>query len=205
MNRQQHYLLGYGSLISHDSRYRYTNIDAKGIPVSVSGWQRSWNMRSKEVQHTCVGALPKAGATINGVLLPIDEITPALRTRESEYHFTAINPASIEFHDDERTLVGELREAASVWICEVMLPESTHAEYPIHQSYVDTCLSGCFEHVGEEFARSFIEQTHGWQEHWVNDRKDPQYRRMAKVNKQMQQTIDDLLYDCGILHHRQEI
>ena len=43
------------------------------------------------------------------------------------------------------------------------------AEYPILQTYVDVCLSGCLEH-GDEFAREFIATTFLWAPWWLNER-----------------------------------
>ena len=43
-------------------------------------------------------------------------------------------------------------------------------EFPILQSYVDVCVSGCLEH-GEEFAREFIRTTFLWSPYWLNERE----------------------------------
>ena len=42
-------------------------------------------------------------------------------------------------------------------------------EYPILQTYVDVCLSGCLEY-GDDFAREFIATTFLWAPHWLNER-----------------------------------
>ncbi|MEC8490670.1 MAG: gamma-glutamylcyclotransferase, partial [Pseudomonadota bacterium] len=42
---EKHMVLGYGSLLSKDSRERYSNIFTPGIPVTVSGFERAWVTR----------------------------------------------------------------------------------------------------------------------------------------------------------------
>jgi len=42
--------------------------------------------------------------------------------------------------------------------------------FPILQTYVDVCITGCLEH-GEEFAREFIRTTFKWAPHWLNERE----------------------------------
>ena len=81
---EQHYVLGYGSLMSHDSRLRHSDIDDDGLAVTVSGWQRAWNMSCSIEWFTCVGAvIPEdQGQTINGVLVPVAEISDKLKKRE---------------------------------------------------------------------------------------------------------------------------
>lgn len=55
-------------------------------------------------------------------------------------------------------------EAAGLGLC----PPS--ARFPILQSYIDVCLSGCLEH-GVAFAREFISTTFLWSPYWLNERK----------------------------------
>ena len=63
------------------------------------------------------------------------------------------------------------------------------AKYPILQSYVDVCLSGCLEH-GEEFAREFIETTFLWSPFWLNERE---LARRPWVHESHYVQIDKLL------------
>jgi hypothetical protein len=68
--------------------------------------------------------------------------------------------------------------------------------YPIIQSYVDICLSGCLAvdaslQSGDfEFSRQFLRATSGWSKHWVNDRRRPRvsYRHSPHTSK-----IDELI------------
>ena len=43
-------------------------------------------------------------------------------------------------------------------------------DYPILQTYVDVCISGCLEY-GDEFAREFIRTTFLWSPYWLNERE----------------------------------
>ncbi|WP_338294487.1 hypothetical protein [Planctobacterium marinum] len=202
----KHYVVGYGSLMSHDSRLRYSQIDAEGIPVHVTGWQRSWNMNCPDNRYTCVGALPGGQTeTLNAMLVPVAEITPALQQREQSYQFTQLDLASIQAHNAEQDaeLHAQLNDAV-VWICQVEQPGTASTNFPIFQTYVDTCLSGCLQHVGVDFAMHFIERTRGWQGHWVNDRHEPRYPRLAALDSDMHLRIDELLEQAGLLQFRQE-
>lgn len=42
-------------------------------------------------------------------------------------------------------------------------------DYPILQTYLDVCLTGCLE-FGEDFTEEFLETTFGWNAFWINDR-----------------------------------
>lgn len=205
-NSGQHYVVGYGSLMSHDSRLRFSQIDADGLPVHVSGWQRAWNMNCPDNLYTCVGAVPGDDThSLNGMLVPVAEITPQLRQREQSYHFVRLTGDAIQHHDnDDSVKLQSLMEDAVVWICQVTEPGCAQASYPIYQTYVDTCLSGCLEHVDEEFAALFVTQTQGWQGVWINDRQAPRYPRLADLNTDMHHRIDALLHETGVLQYRQE-
>jgi len=203
---QQHYVVGYGSLMSHDSRFRYSQIDADAIPVKVSGWQRAWNMCCPDNSYTCVGVLPGSDAQqVNGMLVPVAEITPELRQREQSYHFVQVDNANLQLHGAAGHMdIAESLADAVIWICQVSAPAAASQSHPIYQTYVDTCLSGCLEHVDEDFALEFIEKTHGWEAHWINDRHDPRYPRLANIDNTMQRRIDELLQSAGVLALRKE-
>jgi hypothetical protein len=199
----QHYIVGYGSLLSHDSRLRHSDINEMAYPLLLTGWQRAWVTRSEGEGQTYVGATKQINAVMNGALIPTHEITPELEKRESNYRFT---PLSVEdfsltrYSDiDESALKGQLKER-SIWICETLETHPAEKDYPVYQSYVDTCLIGCMEIGGKLFVQDFIKQTVGWDNTWVNDRHNKQYPRYAKVNRQQEQSIDHSLK--SILHRR---
>lgn len=64
-----------------------------------------------------------------------------------------------------------------IWIYLTKEPSEASLDFPIIQSYVDVCTSGCFE-LEEEFnlegfAQDFITMTDKWSSKWVNDRIFP--------------------------------
>jgi len=64
-------------------------------------------------------------------------------------------------------------------------------EYPILQTYIDVCISGCMEH-GDEFAREFIETTFKWAPHWLNERE---LARRPWLKQSQYVKIDRLLFE----------
>ena len=69
--------------------------------------------------------------------------------------------------------------------------EPPSLEFPILQTYVDVCLTGCLEY-GEGFAKEFIETTFLWSPCWLNER--PLSRR-PWVHQKQYVAIDRLLRD----------
>lgn len=207
---QQHYLVGYGSLLSHDSRSRYSNIFCDNMPIRAHGWQREWLARGMEDLQTCLGVSRVESAHLNGVLLPIEQITPELRSREQDYEFIEIDPATIVPAKKSAALENELSkiranpEKCKIWICANIHKKQASTDYPIYQTYLDTCLVGCFDMGIDNFATDFIRHTYFWQNGWVNDRCRSGYPRAAKVTKQQQLKIDQLLKQMQLLKYRRE-
>jgi len=208
---EQHYVIGYGSLMSHDSRLRFSQINAQGTPVLLSGWERGWVVNCPIEKFTSVGATANSNAQLNALLVPVETITPELQDREKNYRFTAVEPENIIpfFENDELP-----KKDAKYWVCEVLNPTESCENHPIYQSYVDTCLVGCLENGDENFASLFIASTFGWihsqhseqhqPAHWINDRNAPHYPRAAAINEAMASRIDQLLNSMDILQYRQE-
>lgn len=205
---QQHYLVGYGSLLSHDSRSRYSNIYCPNMPVEVKGWRREWLARGLKDLQTGLGVSQMQSATLNAVLLPIEQISAELRTREQDYQFVEIDPASIKSSDGSQRTLSELEkiqttpENYKIWICANVHKMQADNHYPIYQTYLDTCLVGCFDMGIDNFAAQFIQHTHFWQHGWVNDRNSARYARAAKVTAQQHQQIDQLLATHQVLDYR---
>ena len=89
-----------------------------------------------------------------------------------------------------------LRDALShhqLWLCETLLCHHPSSDFPVSQTYIDTCLVGCLEHGGISEATAFIEHTHGWNHPRINDRVNPVYPRAAAISKQHLTQIDTLL------------
>ena len=196
------YIIGYGSLLNHDSRLRFSNLNIQPIRVRLHGWQRCWHARSYPEQQTFVGVEQAAGASLNGALIPTQTLTPELIERERDYQFIEIAPDALEL---QPALNGKDTTALAnktFWLCQPNAPEWPDADFPVYQSYVDTCLAGALESGNTEGAWQFIESTIGWEHNWVDDRLTPQYPRAAKLDKALIDQIDLILAQSDLLKHR---
>lgn len=202
----EQYVVGYGSLLSHDSRLRYSDLNCSVIPVTLRGWQRAWNTRSYEEMQTYVGAQQTDNGALNGVVLPIREISPELQKREQDYEFVPVNLEELEFLStcDQHLRYQEVLQGKQIWVCQNVKPQSAMKDYPIYQSYIDTCLAGCHETEIDGFDELFINSTIHWEDHWINDRKKPRYPRAAILNDYQQAAIDALFDDLSLLQFRQK-
>ncbi len=207
---KQHYLVGYGSLLSHDSRYRFSNIDCPNLPIIVGGWQRQWLARGLAERQTGLGVSPLFEASLNAVLLPIDEISAELRSREQDYIFAPVLPSQLSpwaGNKDTQTILAHITahsDSCKIWICHNKHSHTANGEYPICQTYIDTCLLGAWQSGGQDFMTTFIKNTHFWQDGWINDRQQPLYPRAAHISLEQQQMIDQLLGGQQLLSYRQE-
>ena len=191
------YIFGYGSLIEQASRTRTTAAAIYVLPAKVKGFARGWWARTGVVgfSTTFAGAIPKELAFMNGVVYAVsDDELDRTDKRESGYTRTDITK-SVEI------LGGSFKPEGKVWVYlnkfndEQELKNSLpSAEFPIVQSYVDICLTGClqiqqgFPEAGN-FAAEFIQSTQEWSTYWENDRANP--RRPFAIP--MAQDIDVLL------------
>lgn len=191
---EPHIVLGYGSLMNGDSRSRHSGIPHDGVEVEVYGFERGWITRSEPERQTYVGAYQKSNGWLNAQLVPT-HLDPALQKREQDYRFTAvtIDQLNFELSDDLTERLIEWLKQRDIWICESLKIEPSEPDYPVHQSYIDTCLAGCLELGGEAAARRFIASTTGWEHDRVNDRTAPRYPRAARVNPEDFVVIDQLL------------
>lgn len=209
--KQKHYLVGYGSLLSHDSRSRYSNIFCPNMPIVVHGWRREWLARGLADLQTGLGVSQLESAKLNAVLLPIEQISPELRNREQDYQFVEVDPNSIMPANNSSLTQNELEKIRAnpsdnrIWICANLHKKQANTHYPINQTYLDTCLVGCFDLGIDNFADEFILHTEFWQFTWINDRNNPRYVRAAKVSQEQQIQIDQLLEKLKVLKYRQEV
>ena len=187
-------ILGYGSLMSRDSRARFSGIHHDGLMVTVKGYRRGWITRSIEEKQTYVGALPDENASLNALLVPV-ALDPALAEREKDYQFEKVAPAQIFSRQDEDQQAALQTWLANreVYICRSLLTRTAEQDWPVHLSYVDTCMTGCLEVEGEQAATDFVKQTAHWNAHLVDDRAAPQYPRAARTEPGVRQIIDDIL------------
>ncbi|HKF46489.1 MAG TPA: gamma-glutamylcyclotransferase family protein [Terracidiphilus sp.] len=195
------YIFGYGSLIEQSSRLRTTPKAIYVLPATVTGFARGWWARtpSPGFSTTFAGAIPADKASINGVVYAVtQQELEDTNKREDGYTPTDVT-------GQIQILSGGYKPKDKVWMYvnkfkagerEKSLPS---ASFPIVQSYVDICLTGClqieaaFPDDAKGFAREFIKSTQAWSNYWENDRINP---RRPFVSAPAAFTIDTLLKEC---------
>lgn len=161
------YIFGYGSLIQKESREETWPKAGKSFPVSVQGVTRGWYDRVDTVSWgpTYLGALPDRGSTCNGVIFQVTHgELRAFAEREKGYKLIRIPPGDITMLDGRSA-----PPPGEFWYFGSMSARYASQEFPIVQSYVDVCVSGCLE-VEEEFpasrtakfAQNFFTATTDW-------------------------------------------
>ncbi|RPJ66124.1 gamma-glutamylcyclotransferase [Alteromonas sediminis] len=172
-------LLGYGSLMSADSRKRHSAIVHEGIPVTVQHFARGWVTRAYHEQQTYVGAWPEQQASLNAQLVPVT-FNPGLQQREQDYQFESVSFSQLVF-DSVQVSESDLAQLKSkqFWICHTLDIVPADGEYPVNASYLATCLQGCLEAGGASEVERFINTTQYWPD-WISDDLDqPLYPRAA--------------------------
>lgn len=202
------YIFAYGSLIEHDSRITTTPQAMYVLPARAHGYLRGWWARTGAIGFTTtfVGAIECKPNSLNGIIYAVSE-QELLATTDREHGYRAANiTESVEIltdgsgpHDHVWMYVNDFESGQR----EKGLPSP---EAPIVQSYVDLCLTGCFQveegfpDVGD-FAREFITSTTGWSQYWENDRVHarrpfiaaPLDRKIdALINKELPQLFSEI-------------
>ena len=181
-------MIGYGSLIDETSRRRTAPDAVDATPVTLTGYRRLWGHRMDAVGFvgatTFLTVVPDPSATLNGVLFEMPAtLLPELDERERGYRRVAVSADSLTSLSR-----AELPPDGETWLY-VSHPDDLHepdADYPIIQSYVDVCMTGCFDierasvDACAGYVRDFVATTHGWSSAWVNDRVHPR-RPQARV------------------------
>ncbi|MCL9684524.1 hypothetical protein [Legionella maioricensis] len=174
---QPQYIVGYGSLMSEDSKKTSAKNSGDNIPVTITGYQRGWFLKGPAAKYsaTFLGIKSAVNQRINGVVfnLPDSNELLAIDEREQGYCRQLVELNSIQ------PLTADPLPQAQYWIY-VPEPEQialANKQYPIVQSYVDIFLSGCIQmekkyHLSD-YARQCITTTSDWSPQWVNDRIHP--------------------------------
>jgi ChaC-like protein len=192
------YIFGYGSLIEQASRMRTTPAAMYVLPAKVKGFTRGWWARTGAVgfSTTFLGAIPLPNGSMNGVVYAVSkEELERTNKREAGYTPTDIT-GSVEIFG------GFKPKGGNVWLYVNNFKNAQEldkcvpsADFPIVQSYVDICLTGClqiqqgFPEFGD-FAADFLQSTREWSKYWENDRA---YPRRAPFAVPLAQDIDKLL------------
>lgn len=181
---KQHYIFGYGSLISSSSR-RITGIAGDSLAVRVQGLERTW-VGWEGTGMRAVAARPMAGACCNGVLFEVPESElEKFDERETHYRRAQLDLSQVDYLQGDQAL----DENSQVWV--YLYNHKGHGlqSAPIVQSYLDVILLGCQE-IAPTFAREFIVNTLNW-DIWHDDRHQPVYPRAQSHSEAMQ--LDQLL------------
>lgn len=187
-----HIVVGYGSLLSQKSRELYSNIKSFALPVTVNGWERGWVTRSTEEEQTYVGAYQNSHSHFNGQAFCTD-IDEQLLKREKDYRFSKIRLEQLEFLPVLSDSMLDVLSNCNIYLCETLKLKLPSDQFPVNSSYIDTCLTGCFEIGGIEEAQRFVSSTKHWpREHKHNDRSKPRYPRAASVYKSETDIFDQL-------------
>lgn len=171
---------------------------------------------------TALGAYEQEGFTCNGTLFPVTKKQmKRIDKRESGYHRKKIDIKKISILrgyipenstvyyysiDTEGHIIDDSINGQSV--NKAMIPSHPCAEFPILQSYVDLCMTGCcqidklLKNNSYDYTREFVLTTYEWSDYrfWINDRI---YPRRPSVHVPFAIIIDYLLTEM-VLKDKQE-
>jgi len=189
----RHWLFGYGSILSEASRLATLAADSSEEPslaavVEISaaaGFVREWNFRAPS-GFTAVGLRrsPETATAICGVLFEVgsDCALGRFDAREKGYDRVQLEPSQVSVLDGHAAATAELERARArraedaigvedhlFWVYVPRETQPASDEFPICQTYVDVCLSGCLERGGHELANRWVVTTGGWSQYWLND------------------------------------
>ena len=167
------YIFAYGSLIEQASRSKSTPSTLYVLPAKVHGYARGWWHRTGGIGRstTFLGAVPEKASSINGVIYAVDKAElDATDGREEGYERVIVSHLEI--------LSGGSKPEGEIYIYLDKFEEGPTRDFPIVQSYVDICLTGCLQIEKGfpdvyDFSVDFIKTTQKWPEYWENDRQYP--------------------------------
>nr|WP_297348285.1 hypothetical protein [uncultured Glaciecola sp.] len=187
-----HIVVGYGSLLSKQSRDKHSNIKSLPLPVIVNGWERAWVTKSDDEKQTYVGAYQNSSSSFNGHAF-YTNIDEKLLQREQDYRFSKLMLDKLDFGVAINLSMLEVLSQHTIYVCETLQKELPSKEFPVNASYIDTCLKGCLEVGGVDEARRFIKTTKHWPEVFkLNDRLKPKYPRAATICVSDYEMFDDI-------------
>ncbi|MCH8888498.1 MAG: gamma-glutamylcyclotransferase [SAR324 cluster bacterium] len=168
------FIFGFGSLINSRSRFQTNPGSKDAVPVKISsafGYLRCWNFHGATSLLTALGVRElsenEMGRSINGIIYPADGEDMSLCDEREEGYLRVELPW--EYVEPLSWFALPDPSQTRLWMYVPELSQPPSREYPILQSYIDVCLSGCLE-FGEDFAREFLETTFEWSPFWINDR-----------------------------------
>ncbi|WP_457745508.1 gamma-glutamylcyclotransferase family protein [Sulfurimonas sp.] len=190
------YVIGYGSLFKKSSLNRTMPSVDEVKPILLNNYTRSWDAVENitpSFSTTYLGVQKSNGKYINAIIFEVNSSAiKDLDKREFLYSREKVDINNIEFLSSSF----QITKNDDVWIYVTNNPSKPSKNHPIIQSYLDICLSGCFEieenFLIDNFAKKFVETTNKWSRHWVNDRIIP---RAPHIHQPYAHNIDKLLYE----------
>ena len=194
-----HIVIGYGSLMSEQSRAKFSNINSLALPVTVNGWERAWVTRSSHERQTYVGAYKCDLSHFNAQAF-FTNIDKQLQQREQDYCFCEVELSSLSFQMQLTDVQTEILSSMTFYICETLLKQQPDSDFPVCDSYIDTCLAGCMEVGGSDEVRRFIATTKYWPiTHKRRDRGAHFYPRSAVISAQNYTLFDEIQKSEGFM------
>ncbi len=192
----RNYVIGYGSLMNISSLRRTLPQVTYIEPIYLSNYTRSWNAienQKHSLSTTYLGVNREKNKKINCIIFEVSEsLLDTLDLREFLYTRESVNITDIEF------IKSQINPTTNdkVWIYVTKNPQKPNSHFPIIQSYVDVCISGCLELENQfsiqNFANTFVTTTQNWSKHWVNDRIFP---RAPHIHQPFAYMIDEILHN----------
>jgi len=186
------YIFGYGSIMDD-----FDPCDTSVILCHLSSttYQRSFCFRSStgftavgvSVTKTITTAKPKTKTiTMCGVLFQIGvrsscnennyiaESTMSLSTldaREKGYTRVEMNSQQLQCGGTaaEGVALPTFGSSDRIFMYVPDTPQQASKDFPICQTYVDTCLRGCFKWGGQQLMEQWVNETSGWSTYFLND------------------------------------
>jgi cation transport regulator ChaC len=198
------YIFGYGSLIEQASRLRSTPSALYVLPARARGFARGWWARTGAIGFTTtfLGAIPEKSSSMNGVIYAVNKKElEDTDTRESGYTRKDI-ASHLEILSGGSVPEGEIYIYLNRFEEGQQKKNVPSRDFPIVQSYVDICLTGCLQIEkgfpdAVDFALEFIKSTKEWSKFWENDRVHPRRAPFTvpdapKIDKLLKEHLPDL-------------
>jgi len=190
------YIIGYGSLFKKSSLNRTLPNVNEIKPILLKNYKRSWNAIENitpTFSTTFLGVEKSLNSQMNAIIFEVEStMIGELDKREFLYNRKKVELSDIEFLASSFNIT----DNDDIWIYVTKESAEPSKEYPIIQSYVDICISGCFEIEKDfkidDFAKTFLLTTAQWSENWVNDRIFP---RAPHIHQPDAYRIDKLIYE----------
>ncbi|KXS11090.1 hypothetical protein M427DRAFT_158553 [Gonapodya prolifera JEL478] len=179
-NEQQpndHFVFGYGSLISASSRARTAppNDRFPHLPVRAHTLRRMWSIRSRSRGCTALGCVQVDGCcdgawneecpnVANGVVFYLGgevEMRAYGEREGSEYIRTLLPPSHLQSTSPSLLPSYLTHHSSRIWVYvhpDISRAQLPTVQFPIAQTYLDVVLAGCLE-IGEGFAEEFVRST----------------------------------------------